>query len=167
MKTTFDHLPEQQQREIRAIVDLLREAFKRVFSRRTTQNKRSGCIFKIILFGSYAKGGVADPAHGYVSDYDVLVIVSNEKIVAECFLSCTLLVTTNCRHKTHNLKRLLMLCEQQELGFGSLFPREKKYHRRCFELLKQAMCKPGTRSITRLPKRSWSGWGSRCWNCSH
>jgi HEPN domain-containing protein len=56
----------------------------------------------------------------------------------ERFLSCALLVYTNYRPKTHNLKRLLALCVQQEPRFGSLFPRDTKHHRRCFELLKRA-----------------------------
>jgi HEPN domain-containing protein len=56
----------------------------------------------------------------------------------ERFLSCTLLVYTNYRPKTHNLKRLLALCVQQEPRFNSLFPRDTKHHRRCFELLKRA-----------------------------
>jgi predicted nucleotidyltransferase/HEPN domain-containing protein len=251
MKTTLDHLPEQQQREIRTIVDLLRDEFKHVYSHRTSKAKRTGQILKIILFGSYANGSwVSDPVHGYLSDYDVLVIVNNEKLVedyrfwnqveeriqeavtapfspivhsltyvnarlkeghyffkdirqdgillydgnhkslvtpgnlssaeakeiaekhfkqwfksaaeflefatiaqdktylnkaafelhqaTERFLSCALLVYTNYRPKTHNLKRLLALCVQQEPRFGSLFPRDTKHHRRCFELLKRA-----------------------------
>jgi HEPN domain-containing protein len=56
----------------------------------------------------------------------------------ERFLSCALLVYTNYRPKTHNLKRLLALCVQLEPRFGSLFPRDTKHHRRCFELLKRA-----------------------------
>jgi HEPN domain-containing protein len=56
----------------------------------------------------------------------------------ERFLSCALLVYTNYRPKTHNLKRLLALCVQQEPRFSSLFPRDTKHHRRCFELLKRA-----------------------------
>jgi HEPN domain-containing protein/predicted nucleotidyltransferase len=251
MKTTLDHLPEQQQREIQTIVDLLRDEFKQVYSQRTSKAKRTGQILKIILFGSYAnESWVSDPVHGYLSDYDVLVVINNEKLVedyrfwnrveervqeavtapfspivhsltyvnarlkeghyffkdirqdgillydgnhkhlvtpgnlspeeakdiaekhfkqwyesatrfhfnfeqnlekgwnkeaafllhqsAERFLSCTLLVYTNYRPNTHNLKRLLALCVQQEPRFGTLFPKDTKYHRRCFELLKRA-----------------------------
>jgi predicted nucleotidyltransferase/HEPN domain-containing protein len=251
MKTSLDHLPEQQQKEIGIIADRLREAFKTVFSQGTSPAKQSGRILKIILFGSYAKGcWVKDPEHGYVSDYDVLVIVNNEKLVedyrfwsqveeqiqeeitapfspivhsltdvnaqlkeghyffkdiredgillydgnhkplvvpgnlspeeerdiaerhfaqwfksattfykhyaiavedsdvkeaafllhqtTERFLSCALLVYTNYRPKTHNLKRLLALCVQQEPRFEKLFPQDTKSHRRCFELLKRA-----------------------------
>ena len=56
----------------------------------------------------------------------------------ERFLACSLLVYTNYRPKTHNLKHLLGLCVQQEPRFLPLFPQDTKYHRRCFELLKRA-----------------------------
>ncbi|WP_073602681.1 HEPN domain-containing protein, partial [Vibrio aerogenes] len=41
-------------------------------------------IHKIILFGSHAKGGwVSDIPNGYVSDYDILVIVNKDALVDE------------------------------------------------------------------------------------
>jgi HEPN domain-containing protein/predicted nucleotidyltransferase len=84
MKTTLEHLPQQNQQEIQTLVKRLLEAFKAAFSHTTSPAKQSGRILKIILFGSYAKGRwVNDPEHGYVSDYDVLVIVNNEKLVEE------------------------------------------------------------------------------------
>jgi uncharacterized protein len=84
MKTTLDHLPEPKQREIQTIVDLLQDEFKTVYSNKTSQIKLSGRILKIILFGSHAKETwVNDPEHGYVSDYDILVIVNHEKLVED------------------------------------------------------------------------------------
>jgi predicted nucleotidyltransferase/HEPN domain-containing protein len=84
MRTTLDHLPERNQQEIRTLVRLLLETFKASFSHTSALGKRGGRILKIILFGSYAKGSwVNDPAQGYVSDYDVLVIVNNEKLVED------------------------------------------------------------------------------------
>jgi predicted nucleotidyltransferase len=84
MRTTLDHLPERNQQEIRTLVSLLQETFKASFSHTSAPGKRGGRILKIILFGSYAKGSwVNDPAHGYVSDYDVLVVVNNEKLVED------------------------------------------------------------------------------------
>jgi predicted nucleotidyltransferase/HEPN domain-containing protein len=84
MRTTLDHLPERNQQEIHTLVGLLLEAFTEAFSHTSAPAKRNGRILKIILFGSYAKGSwINDPAHGYVSDYDVLVIVNNEKLVEE------------------------------------------------------------------------------------
>jgi hypothetical protein len=85
MKTTLDHLPERNQQEARTLVRLLLETFKASFSHTIAPGKRGGSILKIILFGSYAKGSwVNDPAHGYVSNYDVLVIVNSEKLVEDC-----------------------------------------------------------------------------------
>ena len=43
--------------------------------------KRKGAILKIILFGSYARGDwVDDPVGGYISDYDLLVVVNDGKL---------------------------------------------------------------------------------------
>jgi predicted nucleotidyltransferase/HEPN domain-containing protein len=84
MRTTLDHLPVRNQQEILTLVRLLLETFKASFSYTSAPGKRGGRILKIILFGSYAKGSwVNDPAHGYVSDYDVLMIVNHEKLVED------------------------------------------------------------------------------------
>ena len=84
MKTSLDHLPESKQRDVSVIVQVLRESFEAVTGQGTSQAKVTGRILKIILFGSHAKGSwVDDPENGYVSDYDVLVIVNNEKLVEE------------------------------------------------------------------------------------
>ncbi|MEI8633593.1 nucleotidyltransferase domain-containing protein [Vibrio sp. PP-XX7] len=49
-----------------------------------TASKREFKIHKIILFGSHAKGGwVSDIPNGYVSDYDILVIVNMPSLVDE------------------------------------------------------------------------------------
>jgi predicted nucleotidyltransferase len=43
----------------------------------TSEKKRRGRILKIILFGSFARGGwVDDRASGYKSDYNILVVVN-------------------------------------------------------------------------------------------
>jgi predicted nucleotidyltransferase/HEPN domain-containing protein len=43
--------------------------------------KRGGKILKIILFGSYSRSDwVDDPKSGYQSDFDLLVVVSHEKL---------------------------------------------------------------------------------------
>ncbi|MEJ2622387.1 MAG: hypothetical protein P8163_19695 [Candidatus Thiodiazotropha sp.] len=46
----------------------------------------------------------------------------------ERFYACSLLVYTNYRPKTHNLKQLLGLCVQQEPRFLPLFPQDTKFH---------------------------------------
>ncbi len=41
----------------------------------------AGRILKVILYGSYARGDwVDDPIGGYQSDYDILVVVSDERL---------------------------------------------------------------------------------------
>lgn len=43
--------------------------------------RRGGQVLKIILFGSYARGDwVDEPENGYLSDFDLLVVVSHEKL---------------------------------------------------------------------------------------
>lgn len=84
MKTSLDYLPETKQHDVSVIAQVLRESFEAVTGQGTSQAKVTGRILKIILFGSHAKGSwVDDPENGYVSDYDVLVIVNNEKLVEE------------------------------------------------------------------------------------
>lgn len=47
----------------------------------TAQWKRQGRILKIVLYGSYARGDwVEDPIGGYFSDYDILVVVNDERL---------------------------------------------------------------------------------------
>ncbi|GGX52192.1 HEPN domain-containing protein [Saccharospirillum salsuginis] len=83
MKTTFDHLPERKQRDIQTIATVLRDALDEYLEGKTG-SKLNYRILKIILFGSHAKGTwVDDPANGYLSDYDILVIVNQNAVVDE------------------------------------------------------------------------------------
>src|SRR3546814_1071057 len=44
-----------------------------------SDKRKGGRILKLILFGSYARGDwVEDRASGYISDYDLLVVVNSE-----------------------------------------------------------------------------------------
>src|SRR5215468_10944850 len=67
MKDTLDHLPAKKQDQLRAVADLIRgEADPEM----------------IVLFGSHARGDwVEDPAGGYFSDFDVLVVVKSRSMV--------------------------------------------------------------------------------------
>ncbi|MFT7559085.1 MAG: putative nucleotidyltransferase/HEPN domain-containing protein [Flavobacteriales bacterium] len=56
----------------------------------------------------------------------------------ERFLSCILLVFTNYRPKTHNIKALNNLAAQHATQLTDIFPQDTKFNRRCFELLKRA-----------------------------
>lgn len=84
MRTDLDHLPDVKRRELERVVQILFEEFEDA-TRLATANKdkRRGRILKIILFGSYARGGWVDEPHtakGYQSDYDLLVIVSHKEL---------------------------------------------------------------------------------------
>jgi predicted nucleotidyltransferase/HEPN domain-containing protein len=81
MKTSLDHLPESKQRELARVVEILFAEFEARLAGGKAERHKSGRILKIILFGSYARGGwVEDPESGYVSDYDILVVVNHEEL---------------------------------------------------------------------------------------
>lgn len=81
MKTSLDHLPEGKQRELALVVRILFEEFETVTARATQQWKKGGRILKVVLYGSYARGDwVDDHVGGYRSDYDILVVVSDERL---------------------------------------------------------------------------------------
>lgn len=47
----------------------------------TQEWRRGGMVLKIILFGSYARGDwVDEPENGYLSDFDLLIVVNNAKM---------------------------------------------------------------------------------------
>ncbi len=83
MKSSLDHIPPKKQREIARTVEILHEEFEDALKDGTAEFKKRGRILKIILFGSYAKGGWVDEPFtmkGYRSDFDLLVIVNNRKL---------------------------------------------------------------------------------------
>lgn len=80
MRTELD-LPDAKRRELAEVVRILFEEFQAVTARATQGWKKNGRILKVVLYGSYARGGwVDDPAGGYRSDYDLLVVVSDERL---------------------------------------------------------------------------------------
>ncbi|GAO40604.1 putative nucleotidyltransferase [Sphingomonas changbaiensis NBRC 104936] len=81
MRTDLDHLPERQQHELDRVRDILLEEFEKAIARATQPHKRNGKVYKIILFGSYARSDwVDEPENGYQSDFDLLIIVSHEDL---------------------------------------------------------------------------------------
>ena len=81
MKTDLDHLPRQKQRELAHVVRVLFEEFVEVTGRATQGWKKRGRILKVILYGSYARGDwVDDKIGGYISDYDILVVVDDARL---------------------------------------------------------------------------------------
>lgn len=81
MRKDIDHLPEMQQGELERVQDVLMAEFSEAISRATSAWRKNGKIYKIILFGSYARDDwVDEPANGYQSDFDLLVIVSHRDL---------------------------------------------------------------------------------------
>ncbi|QTC90330.1 nucleotidyltransferase and HEPN domain-containing protein [Brevundimonas goettingensis] len=81
MKRDIDHLPDKQQAELARIRTTLLTEFDASIAGGTQTWRKHGKILKIILFGSYARNDwVDEPENGYLSDFDLLIIVSNEKL---------------------------------------------------------------------------------------
>ena len=81
MKRDIDHLPEKQQAELARVRTTLLTEFDASIAGGTQTWRKHGKILKIILFGSYARNDwVDEPENGYLSDFDLLIIVSNEKL---------------------------------------------------------------------------------------
>jgi predicted nucleotidyltransferase/HEPN domain-containing protein len=83
MRTDLDHLPAAKQRELERVVQILFEEFDEARALATQDWKKKGRILKIILYGSYARGGWVDEPHtanGYQSDYDLLIIVNDKRL---------------------------------------------------------------------------------------
>lgn len=81
MRNDLDHLPQAKQRELAHVVRILFEEFAEITARTTDPRKKAARILKLVLFGSHARGDwVDDPIGGYTSDYDILVIVNDERL---------------------------------------------------------------------------------------
>jgi predicted nucleotidyltransferase len=81
MKSSLDHLPESKRRELARVVEILFAEFQDAIVLGTQPHKRMGRILKVVLYGSYARGDwVSDPVGGYVSDYDLLVVVNHDRL---------------------------------------------------------------------------------------
>jgi predicted nucleotidyltransferase/HEPN domain-containing protein len=84
VKTDLHHLPERQQQELARILEILLTEFEAARTRGgggTCDWRRGGQVLKVILFGSYARNDwVDEPENGYLSDFDLLIVVSHEKL---------------------------------------------------------------------------------------
>ena len=83
MKTDLDHLPANKQREIERVKAIIFEEFEDALALATMGWKKKGRIDKLILYGSYARGGWVDEPHtakGYRSDFDLLIIVNDKRL---------------------------------------------------------------------------------------
>lgn len=82
MRTDISHLSVRSQRELEAIVRAIFEEFDDAH-KLASGDRKAGRILKIILYGSMARGeGIYEPhtEKGYVSDYDILVIVNQDEL---------------------------------------------------------------------------------------
>ena len=82
MRTDLDHLPDAKRRELERVVAVLIEEFAGAHGEAVGKRRR-GRIGKVVLYGSYARGGWVDEPHtakGYQSDYDLLVIVDQDEL---------------------------------------------------------------------------------------
>jgi len=81
MKTDLSHLPDRKRRDLERVVEILFAEFEDAVGLSTQKWKKQGRILKVVLYGSYARGDwVADPIGGYFSDYDLLVVVNDERL---------------------------------------------------------------------------------------
>lgn len=81
MRTNIDHLPQVQQDELARVVRILMDGFEEATARATQPWRRGGKIYKIILFGGYARDDwVDEPENGYQSDFDLLIVVSHRDL---------------------------------------------------------------------------------------
>jgi uncharacterized protein len=83
MRTDFDHLPSNKQRELERVRAIIFEEFEDALALAKHEWKKKGRIEKIILYGSYARGSWVDEPHtakGYRSDFDILIIVNDKRL---------------------------------------------------------------------------------------
>lgn len=83
MQTGLDHLPANKQRELERVTTIIFEEFEDALALAKHEWKKKGRIEKIILYGSYARGGWVDEPHtakGYRSDFDLLIIVNDKRL---------------------------------------------------------------------------------------
>lgn len=82
MRSDISHLPAKHQRELEQIVRSIFEEFEDAH-KLASGDRKAGRILKVILYGSIARGeAIYEPetAKGYVSDYDILVIVNQDEL---------------------------------------------------------------------------------------
>ncbi len=78
MNRRLDHLPSAKRRQLKWVIDTIREGFAEAIAQRTAPRLRDGKLLKIILFGSHARSDwVSDPIGRYFSDFDLLVVVDH------------------------------------------------------------------------------------------
>ena len=78
------HLPDRKRRGLERMAQILFGEFEEAIKTKLSDKGKRGRILKLILFGSYARGDwVEDRKSGYLSDYDLLVIVNEERFAEQ------------------------------------------------------------------------------------
>ncbi len=84
MKTALDHLPAGKRAELARVQEILVEEFRAALAEHPLKARKPAEILKIVLFGSYARGGWVDEPKSkpnrYQSDFDLLVVVSHKDL---------------------------------------------------------------------------------------
>jgi predicted nucleotidyltransferase/HEPN domain-containing protein len=84
MKTSLDHLPAGKRAELARVQEILFEEFRAALADHPLKARKPAEILKIVLFGSYARGGWVDEPKSkpnrYQSDFDLLVVVSHKDL---------------------------------------------------------------------------------------
>ena len=84
MTERLAHLPDRKRRELERAMQILFGEFEDSIKTKLSDKAKRGRILKLILFGSYARGDwVEDRKSGYLSDYDLLVIVNEERFAEQ------------------------------------------------------------------------------------
>jgi predicted nucleotidyltransferase/HEPN domain-containing protein len=80
----LNHLPDRKRRELSRALKIIFEEFETAQQSKLSEKQKAGRILKVILFGSYSRGGwVEDHKSGYRSDYDILVVVNMHSVGEE------------------------------------------------------------------------------------
>ena len=78
------HLPADKQDELGRVLSVLFEEFEDARKLGVSETKKLGRILQVVLFGSFARDSwVEDEASGYVSDYDLLIVVNHPSLTDE------------------------------------------------------------------------------------
>ena len=78
------HLPDRKRRELERAAQILFGEFDEALKTKLSEKAKRGRILKLILFGSYARGDwVEDRKSGYLSDYDLLIVVNEERFAEQ------------------------------------------------------------------------------------
>ena len=81
---TLDYLPANKQRELARVLEIIFAEVEQFRATKQSAKRANSQILKVILYGSYARGGwVEDRLSGYRSDYDLLIVVKSESFAQE------------------------------------------------------------------------------------